>query len=167
MQAFRFLGCWFIIHPKKTAVYKIITDEIAEAIKCLRKAKITEKQAAYIINHVILTRVEYRIQSAILSEATADKYTRKYISIVKQKAGLAKSVPNSTVLHYNIYSFRSIQNIQTQYHVALLVKQLNRTDFNSSSLALRLQQIQNAAATNRSILAHSNYWLPNKERETV
>ena len=112
MQAFRFLECWFTIYPKKTAVYKIITDEIAEAIKCLKKVRITEKQAAYIINHVILTRVEYQIQSAILSEATADKYTKKCISIVKQKAGLAKSVSNSTVLHYNIYSLRSIQNIQ-------------------------------------------------------
>src|SRR5437879_2131346 len=63
----------------------------------LRKAKITEKQAIYIINIVILTHLSYRIQNTVLLHTTYDKITKQYTTIIKHKAGFARSLPNSTL----------------------------------------------------------------------
>ena len=56
-EAFRFLGCWFTIGKRQSPIHQIIMEEATNTIKKLKYAKITEKQAIYIINSVILTRI--------------------------------------------------------------------------------------------------------------
>src|SRR5437868_5653877 len=65
---FHFLGYWYTINNKQMPVQKIIVNKISDALLLLKKAIITEKQAIYIINTVILTRLEYRSQNYILNE---------------------------------------------------------------------------------------------------
>ena len=56
-------------------VQKIIVNKISDALLLLKKAIITEKQAIYIINTVILTRLEYRSQNYILNENKCENLT--------------------------------------------------------------------------------------------
>ena len=75
------------------------------------------------------------------------------MNIIKHKAGLASSIPNSTIHHYQIYGLRTIEDIQTQQHISIINQLLNHPLFSISSFKIRLQQLQNSAATNKSILS--------------
>ena len=150
--AFRFLGCWFTASLNHKPVHNIIIREITSATKHLTFAKITAKQAVYIINNVILSRLAYRLQNTYLPTKTADKLTLQYTALVKQKAGLAKSVPNSALYHHRIYGLKKILDIQTTQHINALQKATLHPDFNHSILKIQLQNLQNAVTTNDSIL---------------
>ena len=81
------------------------------AIKKLKYAKITEKQAIYIINTVILTRIAYHIQNSKLPKTICNNITQSYTKIAKHKAGLATSIPNSTMFYHKIYALRKVNKI--------------------------------------------------------
>ena len=115
---------------------------------------------------MILTHIAYRIQNTYLLLATCKKLTKQYTETIKHKAGFARTSPNSTFFHHQIYGLRTIENIQTQQHISTIYRLLNHSNFQNSSLRIRLQQIQNTAATNISILTEHNYILPKKQADT-
>jgi hypothetical protein len=102
-EAFHFLGCWYTTYKNHKPIFKIIKEEANSAIRRIKNANITEKQAIYIINTVILTRIAYRVQNTYLSTQLYKAITNYYTTIVKHKAGLARTVPNSTLFHHQIY----------------------------------------------------------------
>src|SRR6185437_13197654 len=135
-------------------VIRKIQEEAEGAIKRIQRAKITKKQAVYIINSVVLTRIVYRVQNTILPKAIEEKLMRQYTTVVKNKAGIAITVPNSTIHHYQIYGLKTIKEKQALQHMSMMHRQLNYAEFRNSTLLIRLQQIQNSANTNQSILDH-------------
>src|SRR6185437_13171132 len=104
---FKFLGCWFSILSKSTIQSKLITQEAFELINTLDTKQITDKQACYIINNVIIPILEYHIHNDILPYSTCNKILSKYLTVAKHKARLAKNTPNSTMLNYNIYGIKN------------------------------------------------------------
>ena len=146
---------------------KKIQEEAEGAIKRLKRAKITEKQTVYIVNMVILARIAYRVQNMMIPLAIADKITRQYMTVTKNKAELAITVPNSTINHYMIYGLKTVQEKQALQHIATMFKQLNHKGFAKSTLMIRLQQMQNSANTNKSVLKHKDYVLESKEERTT
>ena len=98
----------------------------------LTRAKITEKQTIYIINSIILTRFAYRTQNTYVGQHKYQNITNKYTNLVKHKAGLARSIPNSTIHHYQLYSLKKAQDIQTLQHISNFTKLINHPEFNSS-----------------------------------
>src|SRR6185295_1817806 len=165
--SFRFLGCWYTANKRHTSNQKIIKEEVTNSLKRLQRTQITDKQAIYIVNTVILTRIAYQIQNTTLSSTVCKQITNKYTNIVKHKAGLASSIPNSTIHHYRIYGLRTIEDIQTQQHISIINQMLNHPLFSKSSFKIRLQQLQNSAATNKSILSLYPKIFPNTEVNTT
>src|SRR5437868_15211187 len=102
------------MHKKHKSIHQIILKEITDALSHVKKANITEKQAIYVINSVILARFSYRIQNTFIKSITCQATTNRYTTIVKQKAGLAKSIPNSIIWCHLIYSLKTMNDIQTQ-----------------------------------------------------
>ena len=96
-QAFHFLGYWYTVKKKYKPTYKIIQQEIITALDKLRTARITEKQAIYIINTVILTRFNYQIQNTFFPKTNTQNITNQYTKIVKHKANLSSTFSNSTI----------------------------------------------------------------------
>ena len=105
---FKFLGCWFSTNTKSYPQTKLITQEIYEITNTLNTKIITNKQASYIINTVIIPILEYRIHNIVLSQSTCNKILTKYLTVTKHKAKLAKTTPNSTLLNHNIYGIKNI-----------------------------------------------------------
>ena len=66
-QPFKYLGAWFSIDPGRSKVQKTIMREARQSIAKMHKAYITEKQAIYIINSVIIPRLSYRLYSTFLT----------------------------------------------------------------------------------------------------
>ena len=64
---FKYLGAWFSLNMQLNIVQKIIFDEMILNLKKLQMVQITEKQAIYIINSVLLPWLQYRLYSSFLS----------------------------------------------------------------------------------------------------
>jgi len=148
----KYLGTWFTLNKTHNQVQKNIIAEIQTNLKKLHWAKITEKQAAYIYNHVIVPRFQYRILSSYLKAGQLKTINRTIMNIIKQKAKLAKGVPNSFMTCASIYAITDISQAQLTTLTTNLLRGLNHITFDSSYLKIRLQKIQEAAYTKSSIL---------------
>src|SRR5260364_259840 len=85
------------------------------------------------------------------------------MAVVKSKAGMAVTIPSSTIYYYQIYRLKTVEEKQLTQQISMLHRQLNHQNFENSTLKIRLQQIQNSANTNLSILECPNYVLTHKE----
>jgi len=148
----KYLGTWFSVNRTPNQIQKIIISEIKTNLKKLQFAKITEKQAAYIYNHVILPRFQYRILSSYLNDYQLKTINKAIIQMTKQKAKLAKGVPNSFMNCSEIYAISDIAQSQLTTLSTNLLRGLNHISFDNSYLKLRLQEIQDAAYMETSIL---------------
>ena len=107
------------MHKRHKSIHQIILKEITDALIHIKKANITEKQAIYVINSVIFARFSYRIQNTFIKSTTCQATTNRYTAIIKQKAGLAKSIPNLIIWCHLIYNLKTMNDIQTQQLFAL------------------------------------------------
>ena len=130
-------------------------------------AKITAKQAIYIINSVIITCLAYRIQSIYLLPSKLKQLDSQLTAIVRHKAQLARGVPTSTLHHPHIYGLKKISQVQTAQHISTLTKLLNLLDFDQQILKIRLQQLQIIANTNESILTQQPVFLFGKHQQPL
>ncbi|CAG8551177.1 14725_t:CDS:2 [Gigaspora rosea] len=115
-------------------------------------SKITEKQAIYVINSVILTRTAYRLQVSFLTNKQINYITNYYTSIVKSKARLAKNVPNSFIQHPGILALKKLEQIQQQQHIRTLTRALTIANLEKIPIKSKIKQLQYVATTNKSIL---------------
>jgi len=148
----KYLGAWYTANGKHTHIQKLIIQEATTNLKKLTFARITEKQAIYITNHVIIPRLQYRLLSSYLNSTQIKDIKRTYLNIVKQKGKLAKGVPNSFLYCAKIYALCDLEQAQLSTLTSTLIKGLNHPHFDSSYLKLRIQQLQDSTMSNISIL---------------
>jgi len=141
-QPFKFLGCWFTLDNKQTQQTQLIKTESAQLINIAKRKQITDTQACYIINTVIIPTIEYWLQNIILSRLVCDGILSQHIGLVKHKAKLCKTIPTSTLLHPQIYNIKNIWDIQLQHHISNFTKRLNNNDLLGTTTHIRIQQLQ-------------------------
>ena len=137
-KPFKFLGCWFTLDNKQIQQSKLITNESYQLIQIAKSKKITETQAQYIINIVIILTIKYRLHNIVLSQYLCNKIFSQHIGLVKQKAKLSRTIPSSTLLHPQIYNIKHIWDIQLQHHITNYIKRLNNNELLSLSTKIRL-----------------------------
>ncbi|CAG8679296.1 1801_t:CDS:1, partial [Paraglomus brasilianum] len=54
----------------------------------------------------------YRVQNVVLSAKMCEDITKRYTNGIKQKARLARSVPDSLLTNHNIYGVKKVKDIQ-------------------------------------------------------
>src|SRR5260363_344477 len=86
---FKYLRAWFTTNKNHRSIQKLIIAEINASLRRLHYAKITEKQAIYIINHVIISCFKYRLYSSYLSHSQLNSLRQTMTNLVKCKAKLA------------------------------------------------------------------------------
>jgi len=102
----------------------------------------TEKQAEYIINRVLIPRIEYRIQHSEISWNTCNNLTKTIRKLVRNKAAIVNTLPNSAVHHKGIYNIQKIWNVLKESQIACLLARLNNTGPAGISTWIRLKQVQ-------------------------
>src|SRR5260363_279754 len=75
-EPLKYLGAWFTSYKTPKYVQKHIMAEMLTNIKKLQLFKITEKQAIYIINRVLIPRLQYRLYSLYLNPSQLTMLTR-------------------------------------------------------------------------------------------
>src|SRR6185437_5991599 len=166
-EPFRYLGVWFSRGKSNTCVHNKILHEAKSAIKRLRLAKITAKQAVYIINSVVMARFSYRIQSTYMPPSKLKQLDSQLTAIVRYKAQLARGVPTSTLHHPHIYGLKKTSQTQSAQHICILTKLLNLPAFDQQTLKIRLQQLQIVAKNNETILKHQQIFPLAKAKNTT
>jgi hypothetical protein len=138
----RFLGVWIgSTNSKNDIVSRIIreTQNITSVLKC---KKATEKQTLYILNRVLIPRIEYRIQHCHIPAKTCNKLTTDLCKIIKNKLGICSTLPNSAIHHKGIIKLKSIWEIQSESHITNLINRLNDTGPTGQATIIRLKQAQ-------------------------
>ncbi|CAG8740524.1 11711_t:CDS:1, partial [Ambispora leptoticha] len=107
---------------KPTLVQKEIMAEAVINLKKLQFTHIIEKQAIYIINSVITPRLLYQLYSFFLSAAQTNTLNKTYIQLIKNKAKLARGVPNSFIFNPDIYAINNLAQAQLSSLVLTLQK---------------------------------------------
>ena len=166
-QPFKFLGCWFTLNNKHTKQIQLISSESSQLVKIASTKQITDTQARYIINTVIIPTLEYRIHNIILSQSVCNKIFRQHINLVKHKAKLCLTIPTSILLHPQIYNIKNIWDIQLQHHIPNFIKRLNNEFLLGISTRIRIQQLQYNLWSSTSILSHPNPLIDGPNRLTT
>src|SRR5260363_176110 len=166
-KPFKFLGCWFTLNNKQSKQTCLLITESSQLINIARTKQITDTQARYIINTVIIPTIEYRIQNIVINRSACNKILSHHIGLVKHKAKLSRTIPTSTLLHPQIYNIKNIWDIQLQHHISNFIKRLNNNDLLGTTTHIRIQQIQNNLWSPTSIFSHPNPIIDGPNRHTT
>ncbi|GBC20790.1 ribonuclease H-like domain-containing protein [Rhizophagus irregularis DAOM 181602=DAOM 197198] len=121
----RILGIYVNINNSPTFTYKKIKKMLHYICYNLRKKKITHDHVIYIINKVLLPRIEYLTQHILVPPHIINEFNRIIRSIYKHSLSLPKSFFNS-VIHNPIYpNILNIWDSQLRAQASLLNAQIN------------------------------------------
>src|SRR5437667_333676 len=95
----RYLEVWIREKDHKKFTIDLLQREIAHITQALKYKKLTDKQALYILNRVLISRLEYRIQHCFLNENECRKLIAKYMKNFKNSINISRICPNSIILH--------------------------------------------------------------------
>ena len=138
----RYLGIWLGEKDHKKFSIDLVQREIAHITQALKYKKSTDKQILYILNRVLIPRLEYRIQHCYLNENECRKLTAKYMGNFKNSINISKTCPNSIILHKGIYNLKSLWEIQTEALISNFTNRLNDIGPAGKSTKMRLKDAQ-------------------------
>ena len=138
----RYLGIWLGEKDHKKFTIGLLQREILQVTNALSKKKVTDKQVLYILNRVLIPRLEYRMQLCYLQEKECIKLTAKYMGKFKNAINLSKTCPNSIMTHKGIYGLKSIEEIQAEAQIGNLINRLNDNGPAGISTRIRLKDVQ-------------------------
>jgi len=120
---------------------KKLTDYMAFI---LRGKPITDKQAIYIFNAVVIPMLEYNLNDMVLTENECGKITSRFVSTIKNKALLARTAPSALLYAKEAYNVGNLWDRQLQMHSSNLLSRLNDKGILGNSMRIRLQHLQNS-----------------------
>ncbi|RHZ72733.1 hypothetical protein Glove_239g8 [Diversispora epigaea] len=127
---------------------KKLTNYMANILK---GKPITDKQAIYIFNAVVIPMLEYSLNDMTLSEKECLKITTKFISMIKNKALLPITAPNALIHAKEAYDVCHLWDRQLQMQSNNLFNRLNDKGMLGCSTRVRLQHLQNSFWSGQSI----------------
>ena len=141
--SFRYLGVWFNVKNSRTFVRKQLRDMVMSFVTMLRPKLLTATQIVYLVNTILIPRLEYRAMVTPLNPTDTLFITRSYRSLLKNKSRLAGNVPNAFI-HDSRGPFRLIdfQSRLAQFHISHILSLLNFASPVQEALQIRLDNLQ-------------------------
>jgi hypothetical protein len=152
----RILGVWHTANGTKKYQRELIQQKILKTAKLISIKRITDKQAKYIINHVLFPSLEYLLNDMVLSEETCNKLMTKITTSFKHKIGLASTVPNNMIYSQMEYGIFHLFERQIILHASNLTSRMNQTNIAAKIAEFRLQAVQNKAWTTNQVIKNFN-----------
>ena len=138
----RYLGIHIGEIDHKKYVFDLLQREIFHITQALNNKKTTDKQTLYILNRVLIPRLEYRSQHCFFTEKECKKLTAKYMGKFKNSINISKTCPNSIILHKGIYSLKSMWEIQAEALISNFTNRINDENKPGISSIIRLKDFQ-------------------------
>jgi hypothetical protein len=163
----RFLGVWIGSQENKKFVLEQIMSEINRILNLIRFKRITPEQICYIINAVIIPRIEYRSHLSIFNEIEAKKISAKLRQMVRLKMSCSNTLPNVFLSKKEIYHIIDFYQRQAENHITNLLFRLNNTGLLGQTTEIRLRQLQSIEWLHDNPLEIWNYNNENSFRNNL
>ncbi|PKK67991.1 hypothetical protein RhiirC2_713711 [Rhizophagus irregularis] len=98
-ELIRILGIWFKVDKGDKHTELIVKKKILTILGAIRRKRITYVQAIYIINAVLLPRLEYKLKTTIWEDKKYEEIFRPVMKVVKHKARLPVKCHDNILLH--------------------------------------------------------------------
>jgi ribonuclease HI len=124
-QGYRILGIYYNAFNSYLPTVKKIRNTVAMFYKTMCKKHITHEQVIYIINKVLVPKIEYLNQNSILSFNQCSKLFNPIKKLFKHKFHLPKSINDNIIYNPLIEHINNFYNNQLSSHAAFTTILLN------------------------------------------
>ncbi|EXX74277.1 hypothetical protein RirG_052590 [Rhizophagus irregularis DAOM 197198w] len=152
----RYLGCYFSSSNLRKRSIKRIKDIIEKFLNPIRRKCITVGHIAYLINHVLISRVVYVAQLMILSENEWNFLFTPVIKLVKQICGLPRSYPTLAIYHQYILEINNPWDQICANQITVFLYLINSNSLASRSIMIRCRTAQLRLAIHDNIFEHDS-----------
>ena len=121
----RYLGCHVSADGTLVAQKYLIDELVAGFVNQLMPKQVTDFQAIYLINHILVPTILARCILMVPSYQECLKWTRQYLNLVKQKSRLPRDTPNVMLFHPRLYKLTDLYNAVGEMHISELWLRLN------------------------------------------
>src|SRR5436190_10327713 len=106
----RFLGIYLRGRKGSNYIIKHLKESITEFNRQLTYKKITSSLHTYLANRVLIPKLEYLHQIAIINESKLSNLYRSVTQHSKKAAGLLRMVNNNIIHHIGFYNLTSLSD---------------------------------------------------------
>jgi ribonuclease HI len=152
--AVRILGVWHNSKGTKQYQQQLIKQKIRKTSTLIGMRRVTDKQARYIINHVMMPSLEYLLNDMYIPENICNNLITKIAKTFKHKVGLANTTPNNCIYNKLEYGIFHIFDRQVQLHATNWLNRINLENTTGKIARFRLQSLQNQFWSHNNILDH-------------
>ncbi len=153
-ESIRILGVWFNAKNNQNFVVGQAKEEIWNLSNLMRNKRITDKHLLYILNKLIIPRIEYWTQTTVLSKQQNEKIIKPFRKIFKNKLRMAITAPNAILNNPFIYNYRNLEEIQKQAKITNFLVQINDRKQLGKITKLRLRNLQKKEWLAKGLLEH-------------
>ena len=111
---------------------QLIDELVTVFVNQLVPKQITDFQAVYLINHVLVPSILAQGVILVPSYQECLRCTQQYLNLVKKKSGLPRDTPNVMLFHPHLYKLTDLYDAVSEMHISELWIWLNSP---ASSLA--------------------------------
>src|ERR1044071_90957 len=153
----RFLGVWISEKNNKKFVFDQIIRNVNIIFGLTSRKKLSPEQIKYVINAIVILRIEYKSHLTIFTEYEANRVTAKLRQVIKQKMNCSNTIPTVFLKNHNVYKLINFFERQAENHINNLIIKLNDDGFLGLTSEIRLRQLQNAEWLYDNLLKIWNY----------
>ncbi|GES89606.1 Down syndrome cell adhesion molecule-like protein Dscam2 [Rhizophagus clarus] len=159
----RILGVWFKADKGDKHIESLVKKEISTILGAIRRKHITHAQAIYIVNAVLLPRLEYRLKTTIWEEKKYEEIFRPVMKVIKHKARLPANCHDNILLHSAQGKLKNLWRNQLAAQITEFLVALNSQTKQADILKIRLKKAQLTLNITSCILTNDpDVTVPNK-----
>jgi len=140
-ESTRVLGVWINLECNLTFVIKQANGDTNRFIKTIKPKRLTDKQMAYIYNHVMMPTISYKTQITILSKKQCEFIIRPFLKLFKKKLLYATTVPDMVLFSTIGYNLEHLYILQIKNQIAYIQQQFNNKQGLGQLSQLRCRQL--------------------------
>jgi ribonuclease HI len=122
---FRLLGCWLSLDGKSKEPLRIIRKTVKGLCNIIKRKEISHEIAIYIINAVIIPAITHKAATLPLSDSQCDELDRSWLTLIKRKAHMARSMPNALLWAPQGFNLTNVRDAMDSSQIADLLRRLD------------------------------------------
>ncbi len=148
----RFLGIYLREKRGYDHISKRLKETIADFNRQLINKKMTSSLHTYLANWVLIPKLEYLHQTAILSERTLTNLYKPVLGSSKKIAGLPRSINNNIMYHIGFHGLMSLADNYSETHITNILRRLNSNQPDGITTRIRLEDARLSEASPTSLI---------------
>jgi len=141
----------------KKFVYNQIIRDVNIIFGLTSRKKLSQEQIKYVINAVVIPRIEYKSHLTVFTEYEANRVTEKLRQVIKRKMNCSNTIPTVFLKNENVYKLIDFFERQAENYINNLIIRLNDAGSLGYTSEIRLRQLQHSEWLHDNPLEIWNY----------